>query len=113
MATKEELLKVLEPNGQAQILTYWDELDENQREQLAQQILEIDWPTVTKWAENALKGESAPIPFDKLTPAPYHALIPETEEEKAFQTKAYQHGVELLKSGAVNAKETDIWWTSQ
>ena len=69
MATKEELLKVLEPNGQAQILTYWDELDENQREQLAQQILEIDWPTVTKWAENALKGESAPIPFDKLTPA--------------------------------------------
>ena len=103
MATKEELLKVLEPNGQAQILTYWDELDENQREQLAQQILEIDWPTVTKWAENALKGESAPIPFDKLTPAPYHALIPETEEEKAFQTKAYQHGVELLKSGKVAA----------
>ncbi|MBO7621774.1 MAG: UTP--glucose-1-phosphate uridylyltransferase, partial [Victivallales bacterium] len=103
MATKEELLKVLEPNGQAQILTYWDELDENQREQLAQQILEIDWPTVTKWAANALKGESAPIPFDKLTPAPYHALIPETEEEKAFQAKAYQHGVELLKSGKVAA----------
>ena len=75
MATKEELLKVLEPNGQAQILKYWDELNESQREQLAQQILEINWPTVTKWAANALKGESAPIPFDKLTPAPYHALI--------------------------------------
>ena len=94
MTSKEDLLKRLEPNGQAQILKYWDELDESQREQLAQQILEIDWPTVTKWAANALKGESAPIPFDKLTPAPYHALIPETEEEKAFQAKAYQHGVE-------------------
>ncbi len=55
MATKEELLKVLEPNGQAQILKYWDELNESQREQLAQQILEINWPTGTKWAANALK----------------------------------------------------------
>ena len=103
MTSKEELLKILEPNGQTQILAYWDELNESQREQLAQQMKEINWPTVTVWAANALKGESAPIPFDKLTPAPYHALVPETEEEKAFQTKAYQHGVDLLKSGKVAA----------
>ena len=101
MTDKETLLKMLEPYGQAHILRYWDELNEQQREQLAGQIMEIDWPTVTRWAQEALKGESAPIPFDKLTPAPYHALVPETEEEAAFQKKAYEHGVELLKAGKV------------
>lgn len=103
MTNKDALLKVLEANGQAHILKYWDELGEAQREQLAQQIQEIDWPTVTRWAAEALKGESAPIPFEKLTPAPYHALVQETEDEAAFQKKAYEHGVELLKAGKVAA----------
>ncbi|MCR4574831.1 MAG: UDPGP type 1 family protein [Lentisphaeria bacterium] len=103
MTDKNALLKILEPNGQEHILKFWDTLNEKQRDQLAQQIQEIDWPTVTRWAQDALKGESAPIPFDRLTPAPYHALVPETDDEKAFQAKAYAHGVELLKAGKVAA----------
>jgi UDP-N-acetylglucosamine/UDP-N-acetylgalactosamine diphosphorylase len=64
------LLKLLEPFGQAHLLAFWDELDESQRQRLAQQIRSIDFAQLQRllgeedhqqnWA--ALAGRAKPPP---------------------------------------------------
>ena len=41
--TREDLLQKLEPHGQEQLLTFWDELSEEERESLGSQIERIDF----------------------------------------------------------------------
>ena len=41
--TREALLQKLEPHGQEQLLTFWDELSEEERESLGSQIERIDF----------------------------------------------------------------------
>lgn len=43
MSSRETLLKKLAPHGQEQLLTFWDELNEEERESLSQQIEKIDF----------------------------------------------------------------------
>ena len=43
MSSRETLLKILAPHHQEQLLTFWDELSEEERESLSQQIERIDF----------------------------------------------------------------------
>lgn len=103
MPTKQELIDILKPVKQEHILQFWDELSKDQKKQLETQIREIDWPTVTQWALDAIKDEATSIPFDKLKPAPYYPLVPETNKDIEFYDKARKKGVQLLKDGKVAA----------
>lgn len=95
---KESLRRILEPVGQLHLLHFWAELTSAEQENLAAEINSVDWDKVTAWAREALAGQSLPIPFDKLTPAPY---VPLSTPEPADFAECRLAGLELLRSGKV------------
>ncbi len=99
---KEELLSLLKPVGQEHILKYFDELDHNGRQKLADQIKSIDWPRVLQWTKEAGESVSADV-IASVKPAPYKPEHPESSADKELYTKAIQRGIELLKTGKVAA----------
>ncbi len=100
--TKEELLTILAPVGQEHLLRFWEQLDDAQRDELGGQISSIRWSEVSQWIHDALHGgESTGIPFDKLVPAPYVPLKPQSGSESVGYSEAFATGERLLRQGKV------------
>lgn len=98
---KEELLKIVGPAGQSHLLTFWDELSDTQKTQLAEQIQSIDFTSTERWsAEYVLQKPKQEIPAD-LKPAGYFSINPETEEHNALYEEAIKVGEELISNGKV------------
>ncbi len=93
---------MLEPFGQTQLLQFWDELDEQGRVQLRQQIEEIDWARLDQLInECVLNPHQTEIDYHKLEPAPFFPLVPADPENEKLYAKAAAHGRALLRSGRV------------
>ncbi len=93
----------LEKNGQTQLLRFWDELDDNGKNQLAGQLEKIDFDNMTKLiAEYVLQRPKNGIP-DDLEPAPFFPIEPRNDEEKALYEKAVAVGEDMLRAGRVAA----------
>lgn len=103
MPAKQELIDFLTPFGQTHLLRFWDDLTPAQQDAFAQQLRAVNWQKVTAWAQAAAAGNGPAIPFDKLIPAKYHALTPESAEDQTLQKQAFNHGEELLRQGKVAA----------
>ncbi len=103
---KRHLLSLLEPCGQTHLLHFWDSLIAAEKERLATQIQAVDWPKVTAWAKKLLDpaaSEAGGIPFDRLVPAPYQPLHPETPKQEEFHKASIARGLEMLRTGKVAA----------
>lgn len=61
-ATRGELAALLEPHGQAHLLRFWDQLDHDQREQLARQLRELDLDEL----QGLIRGEDQAVDFAEL-----------------------------------------------
>ncbi|OGV33530.1 MAG: hypothetical protein A2020_10555 [Lentisphaerae bacterium GWF2_45_14] len=97
-------LKVkLDRYGQSQLLQFWNELNESEKNILESQINEIDFDYiqdliashVLKMPETSVRGE--------IKPAPYFPLNPASPEDKELCIKAEAEGIRLLKEGKVAA----------
>lgn len=95
------LLNEIKAAGQEHVLSYWNELDEAGKSKLAGQLENINFAELARLVpEYVLNRPKTEIP-DDLAPAPYFPETPENEEQKALYAKAYDLGIELLKSGRV------------
>ena len=100
--TFEELEGILAPCGQTHLLRFWNQLSPEQRDQLGDQIRSIDWAQVAQWIQAALSEAGATtIPFERLTPAPYVPLRPETAADATRLQEARAAGEALLRAGKV------------
>ncbi|MBR4518590.1 MAG: UDPGP type 1 family protein [Victivallales bacterium] len=98
----EELEGILAPCGQNHLLRFWNQLSPEQRNQLGDQICSIDWKQVVQWSKTALSDAgSTAIPFDRLTPAKYVPLQPETTADATRLQEARAAGEALLRAGKV------------
>ena len=100
--TRQELEALLAPVGQEHLLRFWEKLTDSERTRLATQIQTVDWKQVAGWIHDAL-GETGTtaIPFERLSPAPYVALRPRTEDEANHLREAVEAGERLLQNGKV------------
>ena len=90
-----EAKELLEKNNQSHLLEYFDELNDDQKEQLLEQISEIDFDLI-KLIENA----DTPDERGVITPLDAEVSIKEIEENAdKFRAK----GVEAIKEGKVAA----------
>ncbi len=97
------LKELLSAHGQSHLLAFWHELTPASQEQLARQILEIDWGLLDEWiAEYVLNRPEISLP-DDLVPAPYRPITPRGATEQELYEHARAAGVELLKAGEVGA----------
>ena len=101
MIISDTLKNALSSAGQEHLLAYWNELDEASQKQLALQLENINFSELARLIpEYVLNRPKTAIP-DDLAPSPYFPQTPENKEQEELYAKAYDRGIELLKSGRV------------
>ncbi len=99
----DELYGKLKQYGQEHLIDFWNELTDEQKDNLLIQLKEIDWKELDSLIKSyVLKGTDSNIP-DDLTPAPYFPLIPEDDDQSEYYIKAIETGKQLLGNGEVAA----------
>lgn len=118
-----EILSPLEQAGQAHLVQFWDELDPQQQQALATQILEIDFPLMQRLiarqqvslapssSEQSTPGGHAPLATmesvadraARATSPQQLVRLPRNQADRERQKKAFEAGDDLLRSGQVGA----------
>lgn len=86
----------LEKTGQEHILNFWNELEEDEKNKLKNQIENIDFDQIRKLYENSLKNQ--PFSIDTISPIPCINTFKMSEEEKQNYVKI---GEGVIKKGKV------------
>ncbi|GAB4197912.1 MAG: UDPGP type 1 family protein [Phycisphaeraceae bacterium] len=107
MATLQEryeaVSRVLESVGQAHVLQFYDNLNDEQRDRLLSQIEGIDWLEVTRLIESHVLNTPALHLPDRIEPAPYYPNKPEDDKQAGTYREARALGEKLLREGMVAA----------
>ncbi len=94
--------QTLQAVGQSHVLTFYDELDDTQRDQLLSQIEGIDWPEVGRLIESyVLNTPPLNLPAD-IQPAPSYPQQPTPKLEGKYR-EARSLGEKLIRGGSVAA----------
>jgi len=97
--------QVLDAVGQSHVLSFYDELNDAQRDQLLTQVLGIDWPEVARLVEShALDAPPIHLP-DDIQPAPCYPrqATPESPQLQGKYREARALGEKLIGEGMVAA----------
>jgi UDP-N-acetylglucosamine/UDP-N-acetylgalactosamine diphosphorylase len=105
MITKnyEKTLETLKKHNQQHLLKFWNELDQQQRENLLSQIEQIDFKSLDSKINEYVKNSTPTKLPSKIEPAPVYTAQPQTAEQKEKYAKAKKLGEELLSKGKVAA----------
>jgi UDP-N-acetylglucosamine/UDP-N-acetylgalactosamine diphosphorylase len=99
----ENVKKVLQKHNQGHLLTFWEQLNPAQKQNLLTQINHLDFAKLDLWvADFVKKAGSAAIPADFI-PAPYYSAYPQNDEQKHNYVKAKELGQKLISDGKVAA----------
>ena len=86
----------LESRGQGHVLAYYNELNDTEKAHLDSQLAELDWNLLDGLIDKyVLNSPDFSLP-QNIGPAPYFAF---DVQDKEFYDKAYDTGIELIKSG--------------
>lgn len=98
-----ELKAKLERYKQGQLLRFWNELNEDEKNTLASQINEIDFERIQELIDSHVLKMPETSVHGEIKPAPYFPLNPVSVEDKALCAKAAAEGERLLRAGKVAA----------
>lgn len=98
-----ELTRVLNAHNQPHLLTFWDQLDDGQRTQLAADIAAIDFDLLDSVIAGESTAQTAALTTDHVQPPNTHPATPTDPQQKELYKKARQRGQELIASGKVAA----------
>ena len=98
-----KMLDLLTEHTQQHLLDFYDELDENGKNRLLDQIEALDFANIPAWIDKYVKGEySLDIPED-LDSAPYFPALAADPDTQGQYDKAKALGAELISAGKVAA----------
>jgi UDP-N-acetylglucosamine/UDP-N-acetylgalactosamine diphosphorylase len=96
---KQELYKKLSAHGQEHLLTFWDEVSDEQRRSLAEEIRRVDFALVERLFRDQTSGEDWATKAERATPPPAARL---NGHDNAFsKAEAIERGREALSRGEV------------
>ena len=95
----DELLARLQPFGQSHVLSFWNELNPAEQQQLASQLGSIDLALVESLATSHAEGESWDSVAARAEPPP--AVTLEQFYDPGQYQKAYDRGAEAIATGKV------------
>ena len=99
---QQRLQQVCREQGQEHVFTFWDQLNDAQRESLLDELDSLDFEEVSRLIQQHVKSQNEEVQLPHLEPAPYIRL-PETEAEVQEHAKAREHGETLIREGCVAA----------
>ncbi|MCC6580389.1 MAG: UDPGP type 1 family protein [Phycisphaeraceae bacterium] len=94
--------RMLEEAGQAHVLYFWDQLKDEQKTNLLDQIASVDWPEVSRLVKTHVLGKPAFTLPGSIEPSPYYANQPGKGQKQKYQ-KARKLGEKLIGEGKVAA----------
>ncbi|MEO0483774.1 MAG: UDPGP type 1 family protein [Planctomycetota bacterium] len=99
MPIPDELRPHLDATGQAHLLRFADELSDDKRLAIAQQLAEIDWDRVPGWIDTYVREKPTFEVPPGVEPAPYY---PSDQSHRAWDREGYRaKGEALLRAGKV------------
>lgn len=107
MQIPSDILGRLQQFGQAHLVQFWDELDEQGQQRLLNQIEEIDFPLVERLiAQRSSPGESHESAADlaaRATAPQQLVRLPHSKDDQIRQAHAAAAGEDLLRDGKIGA----------
>ena len=88
---------------QTHLLSFWDQLNEEEKAGLLEQIQELDFGKIDLWIEEYVKNSTIVKISSDLKPAPSYKPEPAFSELKIKYDKAIKLGRELISAGKVAA----------
>ncbi|MDG3002598.1 UDPGP type 1 family protein [Paludisphaera mucosa] len=102
MALKQELAERLGRHGQEHLLRSWDDLDEEARKVLAEEIESIDFDQLDRLIAEHVRGDAAATDLNDDLVRPIDVVrMPQTDGERAARRRATEAGEEALSAGEV------------
>lgn len=96
------LKELLKKHGQDHLLRFYDELSDNEKAILIDQIEDLDFSNISAWIEKYVIGDGQiTIPSD-LKPAPSYSAAPPSGQESEYD-RAKEFGEKLISEGKVAA----------
>jgi UDP-N-acetylglucosamine/UDP-N-acetylgalactosamine diphosphorylase len=102
MSNERELITRFEQAGQGHVFRFWDELNQNERQELLSQAAEIDLKEIERLTQSLIFGGPTVLNLENLEPAPYLAR-PENGGDRVSWIEAKLAGEEALRAGKVAA----------
>jgi UDP-N-acetylglucosamine/UDP-N-acetylgalactosamine diphosphorylase len=101
MATDPSLVERLEKHGQAHLLKWWGELDDQARSRLEAEIASIDLEQLDRLIDTlVLKDSTPPPPAESVQPIDV-VRLPQTDGERVVRRRISEIGAEALSAGEV------------
>lgn len=89
--------------GQEHVLHYWEQLSQQERRELLDQVGQVDWPEVARLVQTHVRSQpSFDLSKHDVRPAPYYRNRPEGDLKVLYQ-RARKRGMELVAAGKVAA----------
>ncbi len=99
----EETKFLMKKHNQSHLLSFWEQLNSAQRQNLITQIWQFDWPKIDDWvAEYIKKPALARINLDFI-PAPYYRAAPDDLQQEHKYAEAIKLGRRFISAGKVAA----------
>jgi UDP-N-acetylglucosamine/UDP-N-acetylgalactosamine diphosphorylase len=99
----ENLKKLLKNHHQSHILAFWDQLDEDERQDLLAQIRRLDFAKIDVWTEKFIKTYTPELIKGDFVPATSYNSSPVGQVQQRKYTEAVKLGAELISAGKVAA----------
>ncbi len=101
--TIEKAAALLKQHNQGHILNFWDQLDNDQKKSLLEQIGQLDLAKIDEWIAKYVKANTyTSIPKD-FAPAGYYSHIPADPDAQQKYAQARAVGADLIAAGRVAA----------
>jgi len=94
----ESLQETLAAHGQESVLRFWDDLTDDERAALADQVAGINFNEMNRLIEKWVKNDPAPEHFDAITPVP---VVPPVDPSRADAKEARAAGEDALRAGRI------------
>jgi len=99
----EKTKKLLENHHQSHLFAFWGQLNDDQRENLLEQIRQLDFEKIDFWVANIIKKAAPEAIRSDFTPAPSYNPESADPQQQHKYAKAVKRGKELISSGKVAA----------
>ncbi|MBN2590163.1 MAG: UDPGP type 1 family protein [Sedimentisphaerales bacterium] len=96
-------LQILKKHNQEQILSFWDELNSDQKDRLIGQIELLDFSKIKEWIENFVRNTPSALINTDFEPVSYYKSEPENSGLQGKYVNALELGKKLISQGKVAA----------
>ena len=96
-----ELSAKLQSCGQSHVLKYYDQLSDEQKSDLLEQVAQLDFENIPTWVDQYIKNENPLEIPTEFSPAPSHPPVPAGPDQEQLYSKATALGEELISAGKV------------